>query len=228
MANNPNSMDSMESKEERVFASAVQYNRDPIFDVLKKYAPEDGNILEISSGTGEHAVYFTNKLINLDKAYTNLKWLPSEYFKNSFSSINAWIKYEKLENNILPPIEIDTTNSEWPKLATQVLPNIKTVVNINMVHIAPFSACRGLMRGTGQLLLQGGILYMYGPFLHRNKPNAKGNIDFDKGLREKNKEWGVRYVDEVVDAASENGLELLDIVDMPVNNLSLIFKKKKV
>ena len=199
----------------RRYAPATQRNRQPILEVLQQHLPSRGNILEIASGTGEHAVFFASQL-------PDFQWYPSDRDPELLASIKAW-SAECPTNNLHPPLEIDAFSDRWSIENTDI--NIDAIVNINMIHISPFSACKGLMAGAGRILPSNGILYLYGPYKREGKHTAPSNEAFDKSLRERNPQWGVRNLEDVVEIAEANNLKLQEIVTMPANNLSVIFRK---
>lgn len=201
------------------YAPATGRNREAILEVLQQVLPQFGTILEVASGTGEHAVFFAPFL-------QPRRWLPSDANPVSRASIDAWVKEFKIEN-LSAPIEIDASSSIWAVEDSTLLNNspITAIVNINMIHISPWSACLGLMAGAGRILPPDGILYMYGPYKQGGKHTAPSNEAFDMSLRQQNPQWGVRDLDEVVAAASSQQLSLLKTVEMPANNLSLVFKR---
>ena len=201
------------------YAPATQRNREAILEVLQQVLPQFGTILEVASGTGEHAVFFAPFL-------QPRRWLPSDANPVSRASIDAWVKEFKIEN-LSAPIEIDASSSIWAVEDSTLLNNspITAIVNINMIHISPWEACLGLMAGAGRILPPDGILYMYGPYKQDGKHTAPSNEAFDMSLRQQNPQWGVRDLDEVVAAASSQQLSLLKTVEMPANNLSLVFKR---
>ena len=191
----------------RQYAPATERNREAILDVL----------LEVSSGTGEHAVFFAPRL-------TPRHWLPTDPNPLALASINAWRSYTKAEN-LYPPIVIDACQPNWE--LGDIEP-IVAIVNINMIHIAPWEACLGLMTGAGRILPPGGILYLYGPFTHGGKHTSPSNIAFDESLREQDPYWGVRDLEEVVAVAKAQQLNLVKTVAMPANNLSVIFQIERL
>lgn len=198
----------------RQFAPATQRNRKPILEVLLRVLPADGNILEIASGTGEHAVFFAPYI-------RPRKWIPSDPNPILRHSIHAWRDYYSVDN-LLDPLDIDAQN---PVLTQIEETAIAAIVNINMIHIAPWSACLGLMALAGRILPQGGILYLYGPYKQGGEHTAPSNLAFDQSLKLQNPEWGVRNLEDVVTVAQAQGLNLLETVPMPANNLSVIFQK---
>lgn len=200
----------------RQYASATQRNRQPILEVLLKILPTTGNILEISSGTGEHGVFFAPRL-------SPRQWIPSEPNPMLRASISAW-QNQFTATNLHPPLDIDVRNELW-SIETQPI-EINAIVNINMIHIAPWDACLGLMAGAGRILPQGGILYLYGPFKRDGEHTAPSNQAFDRSLKTRNPEWGVRDIEEVTEVAVNEGLEFKEIIPMPANNFSIIYQKK--
>jgi SAM-dependent methyltransferase len=197
----------------RRFAPATQRNRDPILAQLRRFLPERGTVLEIASGTGEHATYFAPQL-------PGLRWQPSDPDPELRLSIAAWCAHLATAN-VLPPLDLDVERVPWP--VTQA----DAVVNINMIHISPWSATGALMRGARLVLPPGGVLYLYGPFQRDHQHTAPSNQDFDQGLRRMNPAWGVRDLDEVTAVAAEQGLLRVEIVPMPANNLSVLFRRSE-
>ncbi|MGJ5676436.1 MAG: DUF938 domain-containing protein [Nostochopsis sp.] len=202
----------------RQYAPATQRNREPILEVLMQVLPAIGGVLEIASGTGEHAVYFAPRLFPR-------QWIPSDPNPLCRGSIEAWRTHLPCKN-LHSPLEIDVREPVWmvEKEAFFATSPITAIVNINMIHISPWAACLGLMTGAGHILSSGGILYLYGPFKRDGKHTAPSNAAFDESLRAQNPEWGVRNLEDVVTAASTHNLTLLNIYQMPANNLSVVFK----
>ena len=198
------------------YAVATQRNREPILKVLQKVLPSEGNILEIASGTGEHAVFFASQL-------QGCQWYPSDRDSSLRDSIVAWSK-ECSTDNLHPPLDIDASSEPW-SIETAAI-SIDAIVNINMIHIAPFSACEGLMAGAGRILPPGGILYLYGPYKREGKHISVSNEAFDKSLRDRDSRWGVRQLEDVIAVAQKANLTLQEVIAMPANNLSVIFRKK--
>jgi SAM-dependent methyltransferase len=200
------------------FAPATQRNREAILEVLLQVLPSNGTILEIASGTGEHATYFASSL-------KHRKWLPSDPSAIALDSIAAWSQ-ELPSANLYPPIELDASLAVW-SVESMDLPDLSicAIANINMIHISPWNACLGLMAGAGRILPSGGILYMYGPYKLDGKHTAPSNEVFDASLQMQNSEWGVRDLDDVIAAAKAQKLTLLKTVQMPANNLSVVFQR---
>lgn len=210
----------------RQYAPATQRNREHILEVLLQVLPPTGTVLEVSSGTGEHAVFFAPQL------YPR-KWIPSDPNPIARASIAAW-REQCSADNLYPPIALNACDSVWAVERDELpesLPGIDfnrepivAIVNINMIHIAPWSACLGLMAGARRILPLGGILYLYGPFKQGGRHTAPSNAAFNESLQAQNPEWGVRDLDEVVAVAREQHLSLVKTYAMPANNLSVIFQ----
>ncbi|MBE9222320.1 DUF938 domain-containing protein [Cyanobacterium stanieri LEGE 03274] len=198
------------------FAPATLRNREPILKVLKKILPSEGGILEISSGTGEHCVYFAPH-------FPGCIWIPSDINEGAIASITAW-KQESGQKNIDYPLMVDVTKPQWYQTFRES--QIRAIVCINMIHIAPWDACIGLMAGAGHLLHHGDKLYLYGPYKRNNQHTALSNEEFDQYLQSQNRAWGVRNMETVVQTAEKQGLHLQQIIEMPSNNFSLIFEKQ--
>ena len=193
---------------------AVARNRDPILAVLRRVLPAQGTVLEIASGTGEHAVHFAAGL-------PHLVWQPADLDASALRSIAAYRRAAQLPN-LLAPLELNAASLVWPVTSADA------VVSINMIHIAPWSAAEGLMAGSARLLTDGGVLYLYGPFKENGRHTAPSNASFDASLRHRDPEWGVRDVAEVSEVARQHGLVLVERVVMPANNLSLIFRRQEI
>ena len=199
----------------RQYAPATQRNREPILKILSKVIPSNSNILEIASGTGEHAIFFTSKL-------RSRRWIPSDVSSQALESIAAWKNSCSLDNLELPLL-IDVTKTGWQQQL--IGRKIDAIVNINMIHISPWQACLGLLEGAGQILSNGGILYLYGPYKRDGEHIAPSNAIFDRSLRDRNPLWGVRDLEAVVEAATAQNLTLQRVVAMPANNLSVVFSR---
>lgn len=186
-------------------------NREPVLAVLKEVLPAAGQVLEIASGGGEHAIYYAER-------FPGLTWQPSDPDPQARASTEAWIAESGLPN-ILPPLALDMLDPKGlPDRANAVL-------NMNMLHISPWATCAGLMCIASQLLAAGEPLIIYGPFLVEGRETAPGNLEFDASLRSRDPEWGIRHLEEVTVTAETHGLSLERSVQMPANNLSLIFRK---
>jgi hypothetical protein len=195
----------------RLYAPAVARNRQPILDVLKQHLPARGLVLEVASGTGEHVVHFA-------RGCPDLVFQPSDPDAAHRASIDAWTAALGLVN-VRPAIALDVTAEVWPVAAADAL------LCSNMIHIAPWTAAIGLMRGAGRVLPPGGLLFLYGPYKRGGQHTARSNAAFDAGLRVQNPTWGVRDLEAVASLAADNGFAQPTIVQMPANNLSLVFRK---
>jgi SAM-dependent methyltransferase len=194
----------------KLCAPAAERNRDPILAVLRRVLPDRGTVLEIASGTGQHAVSFA-------RALTGLRWQPSDPSAEARDSIEAW---RAEASNVLPPLALDAAAEAWP------IDRADAVVCINMIHIAPWSACVGLLRGAGRVLPPGGVLVLYGPYKRGGAHTAPSNEAFDRDLRVRDPAWGVRDVDDVAAEARAHGLAVREIVQMPANNLTLVLASR--
>ena len=192
-------------------APAVARNRDPILAVLREVLAAPGTVLEIASGSGEHAVHFASAL-------PHLVWQPTDPDAQARRSIAAHAAQAQLPN-LLPPLELDASAAAWP------VTRADAIVSINMIHIAPWRAAEGLMAGAGRLLPPGAPLYLYGPYRRGGQHTAPSNAAFDESLKARDPEWGVRDLDEVAELADRHGLALQRTVAMPANNLSVVFRR---
>ena len=186
----------------------MQRNRDAILDVLRRVLPPHGLVLEVASGSGEHARYFAESL-------PGLVFQPSDPGEVQRGSIDAWSADIA---NIRPAIDIDAA-SDWPIAAADA------VLCINMIHISPWSATEGLMRNAGRLLAAGGVLITDGPYRRAGVPTAASNEAFDVDLKQRNPLWGLRSVEQVAECAAGQGFAAPEIIEMPANNLILVFGK---
>jgi hypothetical protein len=193
-------------------APAALRNREPIAEVLAGWLPERGLVLEIASGSGEHAVYFAER-------FPKLEWQPSDVHPDALSSIHAWRAQAGLEN-VREPIEIDAASPGWP------IERAAAVLSINMVHISPWASALGLIAGSARVLPAGGALVLYGPWLTDDVPTAASNLAFDSDLRRRDPLWGLRRVEAFVAAAAPQGFELVETRPMPANNLMLLLRRQ--
>lgn len=203
----------------RQHSPATLRNREPILAVLQAILPPKGTVLEISSGTGEHAVFFAPRL---QPRY----WLPSDPNPIARASIAAW-QAELPSDTLYPPIFLDVRDRVWAVEQPEMKLHepIWAIANINMIHISPWTACLGLMAGAARILPTGGILYLYGPFKQNGEHTSSSNAQFDQSLRLQNPEWGVRDLEEVTAVAEAQNLTLLKTVAMPANNLSVVLQQ---
>lgn len=198
-------------------APATMRNREPLLEVLRDALPSSGTVLEIASGTGEHAVYFAPRLAPRG-------WLPSDIDPLALESIAAWRALQPAEN-LLPPVRLDTLAPAWPPELCPPSPAINAIVAINLIHIAPWAVCLGLLAGATRILPAGGVLILYGPFRQGGRHTAPSNAAFDETLRAQNPAWGVRDLEAAAHAAASSGLSLTDTRVMPANNLSVVFTR---
>jgi hypothetical protein len=196
----------------RLHAPAALRNRDLIAAILKERLPPSGLVLEIASGTGEHCVRFGELL-------PNHVFQPSDLSRQARTSIDAWIASSGL-TNVRPALNIDASLPDWP------VAEAAAVICINMIHISPWPATKGLFFKAAKILAAGGILYVYGPFMRDGAHTSEGNAAFDADLREQNSDWGIRSIEALGELAASNGLSAPDIIPMPSNNFSLIFKRQ--
>ncbi|VAV96149.1 SAM-dependent methyltransferases [hydrothermal vent metagenome] len=198
---------------------ATTRNCQPILQVLQEHLPA-GNVLEIASGSGQHVVHFAEHLPQ------NRFW-PSDPDPKHVKSVQAWTNAAKREN-IHPPLLLDTTDKNWQSgEAFASLPVLlDAILCINMIHIAPIKAATGLLAGAAKRLRPGGLLYLYGPFLGAGNADAASNLAFDADLKRRNAAWGVRQLDEVQTMANDAGFDFDQSIEMPANNLSVLFRHR--
>jgi uncharacterized protein DUF938 len=193
------------------FIPSAERNKGPILDVLGRVLPERGVVLEVASGTGQHVVHFA-------KALPDLAWQPSDPDPELRESIALRVGEEQLEN-VKPPIDLDVTRFPWP------LQTVAAIVCINLTHVAQWSATLALLKGAKASLPAQHVLFLYGPYRRFGRHTSKSNEQFDSDLRAHNPAWGLRDLEAVSEAAASSGLMLAEIVEMPANNFSLIFKR---
>ena len=203
----------------RKYAPATERNRQPILEVLQQVLPQTGTVLEIASGTGEHATFFAPRL-------SHLNWLPSEPDRDSRASVAAWVKALPAKN-LMDPLALDVSQHPWPVEADSLAlaQPITAIVNINMLHISAWEMCQHLMAGAQRVLPSGGVLYLYGPFKQNGQQTAPSNAAFDAVLRDRNSQWGIRDLEAVIEAAQKHDLALVEVVPMPANNFSVVFRR---
>lgn len=192
-------------------APAALRNREAIADVLDAWLPSSGVVLEIASGTGEHAVYFAER-------FPALEWQPSDVHADALASIAAWGTEANLPN-LRSPLVLDAASPEWP------IDRADAVLSINMVHISPWRSALGLIAGAERLLPSGAPLILYGPWLKDDVATATSNLDFDLDLKRRDPEWGLRRVEDFAEAAAKAGLTLVETRPMPANNMMLLFRR---
>ncbi len=194
------------------YAPATERNRTYIRDVLERVLPEEGIVLEVASGTGQHAVYFSQFL-------PSVTWQPSDPNPVALESIAAW-KEEAGLSNLLDPVQLETTQEDWG------ISKVDALVCINMIHISPWKSCVALFEGASERLSEGGIVFLYGPFKKDGKHTAESNARFDESLRSRNPSWGVRDLSDVISLAESLGFLCSEVVDLPANNKSVVFVRR--
>jgi hypothetical protein len=194
----------------RQYAPATVRNRDFILDVLRDVLPMMGVILEIASGSGEHVVHFARN-------FPSLAFQPSDPEPDALRSISAWVEAADVAN-VRAPIVLDASQSPWP------IASADGIICINMVHISPWDATVGLIRGAAAILPPGSPLYLYGPYKRKGFPTAPSNQAFDRNLRDRNPTWGLRDLEAVVAIARSVGFSVPTVTEMPANNLSVVFR----
>jgi hypothetical protein len=192
-------------------APAALRNRAPIAEVLRDWLPESGLVLELASGTGEHASFFAERFPQLD-------WQPSDVHPDALASIEGWHVAASLPN-LRRPLMIDASSGDWP------IDRADAVLSINMVHISPWASALGLLDGAARLLAPGAPLILYGPWLSSEVTTAPTNLEFDADLKRRNPEWGLRRVEDFAAAAKERGLRQTEIRAMPANNMMLLLRR---
>ena len=192
-------------------APAAGRNREPIAAVLTEELPSSGLVVEVASGTGEHAVHFA-------RTFPRLQWQPSDPDPAALESVAAWREAVRLPN-LLPPIRLDASDTAWPVASADA------VLCINMIHISPVAATVGLVTGAARLLAPGSPLVVYGPFFEQGVETAPSNLAFDASLQARDPEWGLRSVEWLDRVASEQGFRRSRRVAMPANNVTLVYRR---
>lgn len=192
-------------------APAAARNRQPILDVLRPRLPDRGLVLEVASGSGEHALHFA-------AALPGLVFQPSDPDPEARASIDAWAADSGLAN-LRPALALDAATTDWPIAVADA------VLCCNMIHISPWASTIGLVAGAARLLPPGGLLYLYGPYRRNGAHTAPSNAAFDEDLRRRNPAWGVRDLEAVATLAAGAGLAPPEVIEMPANNLSVLFRR---
>lgn len=205
----------MDHRSKALHAPAAIRNRVPILAMLREVLPSHGLLLEAAAGTGEHAAFFA-------AAFPGLQWQPSDPDPTARSSIAAHAAEAALPN-LLPPLDLDVEGPDWEAV---VQPAPAAMLAINLIHIAPWQATEGLLRGAGALLPKGGPLVLYGPYRRRDAPSVPSNEAFDESLKARDPRWGLRLLEEVAEHAAARGLDLERVVEMPANNLTVVFRRR--
>jgi hypothetical protein len=191
----------------RLSAPAAERNREPIAAVLVRALPATGLVLEVASGTGQHVIHFARRM-------PGLIWQPSDIEPNALESTRAWSDEAALAN-VRVPVELDVRAERWP------VERVDAVVCINMIHISEWACCESLFRGAHRAGAR--VVVLYGPYQIEGRTTAPSNLAFDRSLRKSNPEWGVRWLHDVEAAAARCGFQLTEIVDMPANNVTVVF-----
>ncbi|MET1112327.1 MAG: DUF938 domain-containing protein [Allosphingosinicella sp.] len=192
-------------------APAAERNRAPIAAVLSEMLPASGTVLEVASGTGEHGAWFA-------ALFPALRWQPSDPDPDALASIRAW-REEAALANLLEPVRLDAAAEAWP------VETADAILCVNMVHISPWAATMGLMRGAGRLLPPGGPLILYGPYRRAGVATAPSNEAFDRSLKSRDPRWGLRDLEAVSAEAEANGLAFERVFEMPANNIMAVFRR---
>lgn len=193
-------------------APAAARNSEPIAQVLERELPESGIVLEIASGSGEHAVFMAQR-------FPALRWQPSDQDPEALLSIDGWASEAGLAN-LLSAVTLDASSADWP------VDHADAILCVNMVHISPWEAAQGLFRGAARLLGKGAPLILYGPYFEDDTETAPSNIAFDESLRSRNPAWGLRRLSQMDLLASQTGFERTARYEMPANNLTLVYRRK--
>ena len=192
-------------------AAATERNRGPILEILRRVLPPTGVVLEIASGTGQHVAFFAREL-------PALRWQPSDPLPAHLDSIRAWTTASGVDN-VAAPLQLDV------EMAPSPVAHAAAILNINMIHIAPWSAAEALLHGAARLLPTAGVLFLYGPFKRDGQHTAESNARFDERLRSEDARWGVRDLGAVQTLAAAAGFGVPEVIAMPANNLSLVFRR---
>ncbi|PHQ68611.1 MAG: SAM-dependent methyltransferase [Sneathiella sp.] len=203
----------------RQYTPSSARNRGPILQALRERLPAPGTFLEIASGSGEHAVHFAPHL-------ADHKWQASNHEQDQLDSVYGWLAHSPAPN-LLPPLKLDATAPLWPvELPDYAAPPVTGVFNANMIHIAPWPVCQGMMAGAGRVLVDRGRLFLYGPYKVGGIHTAETNAEFDLWLKSKNPDFAIRDQDDVIHEAATHGLVHLEAYPMPANNFLQIFEKR--
>jgi SAM-dependent methyltransferase len=203
----------------RLDAPAFHRNHEAIWSAITGFlSAQDGDVLEIGSGTGQHAVTFARRT-------PKLTWWPSDIFPSHLRSIEAWREHEQL-TNVQAPQPLDLKDPDWTwQAGAKSAPPLAAIVCINVLHISPWRVSQNLLSGAGRLLRADGRLFVYGPFMRNGEHTAPSNAAFDAILRAENPEWGVRDIRDLSALGDKAGLSLAEIAPMPANNLVLAFAR---
>ena len=198
---------------------AAERNALPILQVLQSLLPDRGRALEVASGTGQHVAA-------LAVALPGWTWQPSDLHGDHFDSIAAWCAQAGVRD-VRAPVRLDVLATRWPSAKPAFAEPFELVYCANMLHIAPWACCAGLMQGAARQLAPGGQLITYGPYLEEGVPTAPSNLGFDTNLRQRDPAWGIRRLDDVAREAAHAGLRLAARHALPAHNLLLVFERQQ-
>ena len=201
----------------RLYFPATERNREPIANALEAWLPSEGSVLELASGSGEHAVCFQAR-------FPALRWQASDPDPLHLESIRAWRAHADLQSLMPEPLRLDVRQWPWP-LPADVALDLQAVVVINLLHIAPWGCAKALLKGSSCLLPAGGALIIYGPFRRHGAHTSNSNAVFDQSLRERNPLWGVRDLEALEQLAGDSGFALEELRSLPANNLCLLLRR---
>lgn len=190
---------------------SAERNRGPILEALRPWLPEEALVLEAGCGSGQHGLFFA-------EALPGLRWLPCDLSEEAVASAAAWREQSGLPN-LLPPQRLDASSEDWP------LDEVDVIYSANVVHISPVAVMHGIVREAGRRLRPEGLLVLYGPYLVDGKPTTESNAAFDRSLQGRNPSWGLRDLDDLSERAVDAGLVREAVIEMPANNLLLIFRR---
>lgn len=199
----------------RLFAPATERNRDVLGDTMQAHLNGlCGTLVEVASGTGQHAAHIAPQL-------PNITWQPTDIEEKHIRSIDAWRNYTG-HNNVLPAQHFNVITDDFNDITPNT--NICAIMAVNLIHIAPWQAAENLITKAAQCL-QNGVLFLYGPYRRGGAHTSQSNADFDKSLKSQSADWGIRNLEDVIACAKSAGFQTPDIIQMPANNLSVVFRK---
>jgi len=201
----------------RLFFTATKRNKKYIGDILSTILLKQGSVLEIGSGSGEHGIEF-------QKRFPEIIWQTSDPEWAHRKSITSWINHENLSIKMPKPLNIDVIKIPW-KIPSRLIDSLQGIISINMIHIAPWKCTESLFKESSKLLKDGKFLMLYGPFKIENKHTSESNNFFDKSLKRQNNDWGLRNLEEVNEIAMINSFNKAQLIEMPAENLILIYRK---
>ena len=203
--------------DQRLVFPATERNRGPIGDLLSQWLPASGAVLELASGSGEHAVCFQQR-------FPHLLWQASDPDPDHRASIDAWIHHQGLGGVMPAALNLNVAERPWP-LPLEIHAAVKAVVCINLLHISPAHCTDAVLEESALLLPSGAPLIIYGPFMRHGAHTSASNAAFDQSLRQRNPEWGLRDLNTLTSIATSTGFKIDDVVSMPANNLTLVLRR---